>query len=254
MRQRITPGALGFIVIIFILFAAMFISDPSLSAPTLVEFGAKTNFQIADGKIWYLVTPIFLHGSLLHLFFNSMAIYFFAPYVEMYFGLKKFILISLVSGIIATLGSFIFSNSISLGASGVVYGYLAFHIYLFLRNREVYMMSFGRDVFVLIGINVIYSLVAGNIDLAGHLFGFFGGLAMYFLLGRPLPQRFPQRALAILFIALILAGGAYRAITYKNSEDYYLKKLYYYYELQDGQRFFPLEEEFLKKFPQYRSP
>lgn len=254
MKQRITPAAMGYIIINIVAFLAMFITDPALSADTLIDFGAKANFQIADGKLWYLITPIFLHGSLMHLLFNSMAIYFFAPYVELFFGTKKFILISLGTGIFSTLGSFLFSNAISLGASGVIYGYLAFHVYLFLLNRELYLQTFGREVFILIGFNVVYSLVAGNIDLAGHLFGFVGGLAIYFLFGRKLPRMFPQRALAIAFIILMLAGGAFRAYAYRHSEDYYVKKLYYFYLKQDVENYLLLEKEFLREFPAFKAP
>lgn len=84
MNKRITPGAMGYIIINVVVFVAMFLRDPSLSSQTMIDFGAKTNFQIADGKLWYLMTPMFLHGSILHLFFNSMAIYFFGPYVELF--------------------------------------------------------------------------------------------------------------------------------------------------------------------------
>lgn len=254
MNKRITPGALGYILINVIVFAAMFFTDPSLSTDTVIDFGAKANFQIADGKLWNLLTPMFLHGSIMHLLFNSMAIYFFAPYVELFIGTKKFVLISLGTGILSTIGSFLFSDAFSLGASGVIYGYLAFHVYLLLLNRELYLRTFGKEVFVLIGFNVIYSLVAGNIDLAGHLFGFLGGLALYFLVGRKLPQRFPQRTLAIVFIVLMLAGGATRALSYRESEDYYLKKLYYFYLKEDAPRYLELEKEFMTRFPSYRIP
>ncbi len=251
MNKRITPGAMGYIIINVVVFAAMFLRDPSLSSQTMIDFGAKTNFQIADGKLWYLMTPMFLHGSILHLFFNSMAIYFFGPYVELFFGTKKFILISLLTGIFSSLGSFIFSDAISLGASGVIYGYLAFHIYLLLLNREIYLRTFGKEVFVLIAFNILYSFLAANIDLAGHLFGFIGGLAVYFLVGRKLPQRFPQRLFAVVFIIILVAGGATRALAYRNSVDYYIRKLNYYYLKEDLERYLPLAEEFLTRFPEY---
>lgn len=251
MNKRITPGAIGYIIINVIVFAAMFLRDPSLSSQTMIDFGAKTNFQIADGKLWYLITPMFLHGSILHLFFNSMAIYFFGPYVELFFGTKKFILISLLTGVFSSLGSFIFSDAISLGASGVIYGYLAFHIYLLLLNREIYLRTFGKEVFVLIAFNILYSFLAANIDLAGHLFGFIGGLAVYFLVGRKLPQRFPQRLLAVVFIIIMIAGGTARALAYRDSADYYIRKLNYYYLKEDLERYLPLAEEFLTRFPEY---
>ena len=68
--------------------------------PAVVFFGAKVNVLIAQGEYWRLLTPMFLHVGLAHLFFNSYALYIYGPAVERLFGRLKFILVYLVSGLV----------------------------------------------------------------------------------------------------------------------------------------------------------
>lgn len=70
---------------------------------------------------WQFVTSIFLHGSIVHIFYNLFALLIFGTILERIIGSKKFIFIFLVSGIIANIIAFNFYPS-SLGASGAIMG------------------------------------------------------------------------------------------------------------------------------------
>ncbi|MGI6526030.1 MAG: rhomboid family intramembrane serine protease [Caldicoprobacterales bacterium] len=48
----------------------------------LFLFGAKWNILIAYGQYWRLLTAMFLHVGIIHLFFNSYALYIYGPIVE----------------------------------------------------------------------------------------------------------------------------------------------------------------------------
>lgn len=78
----------------------------------------------AMSKPWQFLTSIFLHGSIAHLAYNMFALVFFGLMLESLIGSKKFLLLFVLSGIIANIISFPFYDS-SLGASGAIMGILA---------------------------------------------------------------------------------------------------------------------------------
>ena len=72
---------------------------------------------------WSVVTYMFLHGGLGHLFGNMIALFFFGPRVEERIGSKRFATLYFVSGLAGAVLSFFFApNSGIVGASGGVFG------------------------------------------------------------------------------------------------------------------------------------
>src|SRR5215468_1128530 len=72
---------------------------------------------------WTLVTYMFLHGSVTHILFNMLGLYFFGPRVEERLGSRRFITLYLVSGIAGALLSILLArNAQVIGASGAVFG------------------------------------------------------------------------------------------------------------------------------------
>jgi len=70
-------------------------------------------------KPWQFLSAIFLHGSLTHLLYNLFALFIFGLILERTIGSKKFVLLFLISGILANIFSFSFYPN-SLGASGAI--------------------------------------------------------------------------------------------------------------------------------------
>ena len=75
--------------------------------------------QDALVKPWQFLSAIFLHGSLTHLLYNIFALFIFGLILERTIGSRKFVLLFLVSGVLANLFSFYFYPN-SLGASGAI--------------------------------------------------------------------------------------------------------------------------------------
>ncbi len=228
-----------------LLFAAMMVFDWKLSYATLVNFGAKVNFRIADYKFWHLIMPIFLHGSIQHLVFNNIALYYFGSVIEFQLGRWRYAISYILIGIIASVGSFIFVPNVSLGASGVIYGFMAYHLYLYLLNKELYLHVFGNSILTLIGVNVLLTFIVPNIDIAGHLFGFIGGFIVYSLVVPRVPYRF-FKPLAILLLFTIVGGFVFQLNAYRQSEDYYITKAAYYYQIGDMESVEKLDREYRK--------
>ena len=79
------------------------------------------NEKALGGEVWRFVTAIFLHGGLAHITYNMFALVLFGLILEKFIGSNKFLLVYLLSGIIANIIGVYFYPS-SLGASGAIFG------------------------------------------------------------------------------------------------------------------------------------
>jgi len=62
-------------------------------------FGAfSIQSAIFEGKIWEFVSFQFIHGSIGHVLFNSIGLFFFGPWMERWWGVKKFVMFYLLCG------------------------------------------------------------------------------------------------------------------------------------------------------------
>ncbi len=144
----------------------------------LVDLGAKVNPYIADGQVWRLFTATLLHSGILHLLFNLYALFALGPMLEAYIGPKRFLIIYLLAGLFGSLLSYAFSQSISVGASGAIFGIIGATTVYFFRYRD----NFGaqgrailQNMIVVIVINLAFGASAGFIDNWGHIGGLLGG-------------------------------------------------------------------------------
>jgi len=84
----------------------------------LVLLGAKVNSLINQGQYYRLITCMFLHGGIVHVAVNMYSLYAIGPMIESVYGKTKYLAIYFISGICASVFSYIFSPNISIGASG----------------------------------------------------------------------------------------------------------------------------------------
>jgi len=145
----------------------------------LSALGVKVNELIIRGQLWRLVTPMFLHASLLHIGFNMYALYALGRGLERYYGHGRFLALYLLSGFAGNVFSFLFSPNISLGASTAIFGLLGAEGVFLYQNRQLFganARSALTNVIVIAMINFVIDLTPGaNIDIYGHLGGLIGG-------------------------------------------------------------------------------
>jgi len=141
------------------------------------------------------VTAIFLHGNLLHILFNSYALYYLGRITEFVFAPGRFLLIYFASGVMGNvLTHFLYPNVFSIGASGSVFGLVGILFAIGLRkDHPRYLTSVtGTALLPMIVINLVFGFTVPGINNAAHL----GGLATGFLLGmllKPYPLRSIQQ-------------------------------------------------------------
>src|SRR3954462_7839392 len=120
-----------------VVFLLMAFAGGSSSEATLMAFGVKSNPEIVQGQWWRFVTPIFIHIGLLHLFFNSYALWVVGPQVEKLYGSERFVLLYVLTGIAGVLGSYFYHpQAISAGASGAIFGLFGVLLVFGIRYRN----------------------------------------------------------------------------------------------------------------------
>ncbi len=220
---NVLPGATAATGVIFLINGLMFLlallapvagieGAPSGAArllhfdiPTLLRYGAGFGpFTFQLGEWWRLVTPIFLHGGLLHIVFNTMVLLQLGPLVEEEFGTERFFLVYLVTGIAGNVASQSLGAHPTVGASSAILGLMGLLLVYGFRRGGV----FGQNLRSAIGRYVLYififSLLPG-VDLLSHAGGFAGGCLLGLIVP---PGPFRNRATALLWECLALAAVA----------------------------------------------
>jgi rhomboid protease GluP len=149
----------------------------------LLERGAMIPLLIAQGEWWRLVTAMFLHIGLLHLAFNSLALYVFGGLIESALGSARMLLLYLVTGFAASVASFTFGSPVvaAAGASGAIFGLLGAWLVYNLRRRSLMMARSNiQSALFLIGINLVFGFTVPGIDNIAHIGGLISGFAAGF--------------------------------------------------------------------------
>lgn len=164
---------------------------------------------------WRWVSVALVHGGLIHLALNMLALWMVGPTVERVFGKWRFLALYLFATIGGSLGVFISAVTgvmsgfaYTVGASGGIFGLFA-AIYVIQRR-------FGIDtraITVLLVVNLAYGFMVSGVSWQAHLGGMIvGAIAAWILLTtmEPKPGRTAQRiavesVMACVAIAAVLA-------------------------------------------------
>ena len=174
IKKPIVTYALIVINVLIFILMYMF-GNGSTDAITLLAFGANYGPLVEAGQWWRLITSSFLHIGILHLICNMYCLYIVGPQLESFFGKVKFLFIYLISGIIGSLFSVLFTDSISAGASGAIFGLFGALLY-FGYHYRVYLGSVIKSQLIpLIVLNLMIGFMSSGIDNSAHIGGLIGG-------------------------------------------------------------------------------
>ncbi|MCB1693840.1 MAG: rhomboid family intramembrane serine protease [Pseudomonadales bacterium] len=141
--------------------------------------------MLASGEYWRLLTPMFLHFSLMHIVFNLLWLWEIGRRIEIVNGAWTLVLLVLVTSLSSNVVQYMMSGPALFGGmSGVVFGLLGFSlVWSRLEPRRSHGLPSGIYIFM------VLFLVAGFVGLfdfflpgkmanGAHLGGFVSGLAI----------------------------------------------------------------------------
>jgi membrane associated rhomboid family serine protease len=147
----------------------------------LFEKWALYGPAVAQGDWWRLVTAMFLHGFLLHIAMNMLALWWIGQPVEQYLGRTRFVLLYFASGLAGSAGALLQApHTVTVGASGAIFGILGAMLVLEWNLT-------GRltgPAMTMIVLNLAISFGFSGISWGGHVGGLIGGILITLAYGR----------------------------------------------------------------------
>lgn len=178
--------------------------------------GAAPVFEF--GRWWTLLTAGWLHGNLLHIFFNVLWIRQLAPAIAEIYGPARMIIIYTVSGIAgfalsSFAGEFLWwmpvyflrGAQLTVGASAAIFGLLGAAVYYGRRSGSSAASQTGLQYALFLG---IFGLIFPGVDNYAHAGGFVGGYLASMFLDPLKSERVDHMVIAgVCLIATVLAIG-----------------------------------------------
>lgn len=143
----------------------------------VIVYGIGSNYFLANGEWWRMLTPMFLHADFMHLLMNMFSLFIFGPDLERLLGKMRFITVYLfsgIAGILLTFGYYDLNYNPYLGASGAIFGIFgAFGaLVTYMKNKAPQLK---QVILPIIGISVVLTFFGSNINITGHIGGLIGG-------------------------------------------------------------------------------
>lgn len=191
-------------VLILICMALFFVVGSMPDPEEAMSSFAFSGKNVYEGKIWTFMTSLFLHGNIVHLVVNMMALFFFGRALESRVNKKKFLVIFFLSGIGGNMISLLIypAGTSLIGASGAIFGVMGAAMLIKPFEFVVYPYIIPVPI-ALVGIlYTVYTVMAflaggdGQIAYAAHL----GGLSIGLLFG----FREESNKKGLLFVFLLL--------------------------------------------------
>ncbi len=175
-----------------------------VTPPRTLEFNGQTieqpGLQPTPGSVYLtLLTSMFMHGGLAHIFGNMLFLWIFGDNLEDRMGHARYLIFYLVCGVLASLAHVFFTvmsgqSQIvpSLGASGAISGVLGGYVLLFPKRKvRVILLRMLTTVpaYVAVGLWFVFQLISGlgmlgggskadGVAYAAHIGGFIAGLVL----------------------------------------------------------------------------
>lgn len=205
----------GFLIVNALIYMLVLMDGGVQNLDTLLRYGAKSNGLIIEGEWWRFITPIFLHLGSWHFLFNMIALYFLGTAVERIYGSRRFFVIYMLAGISGSIASFAFTDNLSAGASGAIFGCFGALLVFGQHYPKLFFRTMGRDILFFLALNLALGFLIPNIDNYGHIGGLVGGYFAAALVSLPLKQ---NRSIWRAAAGLTLVAMLYLTVSYGYAE------------------------------------
>lgn len=197
MRRLIRFPATFWLIAINVLFffVAVIIG---LFYPNFIDLVALKPADILQGKnLWTLLTSMFMHAGVFHLFANMMSLMFLGSFLERIIGKKRFLWVYFISGIMGSVFYILFSNPeiSAVGASGAIFG-IAGMLAVLTPRMPVYILFIPIAMPMWFGVILIMAvlwLLTVSVGLPIGNTAHFGGLVVGLTYAAYLRYKHPQK-------------------------------------------------------------
>lgn len=153
----------------------------------MLAHGAEFAPLVAQGEYYRLVTSMFLHFGIDHLFSNMLVLIFLGDTLEECVGKLRYLLIYLGGGLVGNIASVWVALrtgdfAVSAGASGAVFAVIGALIFLVIRSRGRLGGYSGKRLILMAILSVLQGLTAGGVDNCAHIGGVVAGFLLALLL------------------------------------------------------------------------
>lgn len=181
----------NFIIISCIVIFLLIKHESGDSGVAAIKYGAMYPPRVEIKKeYWRFVSANFVHTEIVHIFMNMYCIFYTGRIFEQILNPLAYVFLIMISGLSTTIVTYVVAlkkpnlkNTISLGASGIFYGYLGAMIALGIILQGMYMNWLMDNMFI-IAINIFFTFANKQVSKTGHFGGLIGGfVAMALLIG-----------------------------------------------------------------------
>lgn len=145
-------------------------------APTT---GGDAWASIRDGQVWRLLTPAFLHLSLMHIVFNMVCLFSLGGQIEARRSWWLLILLLVIAAIAGNVAQAALQGPYFGGLSGAVYGFFGYMLVRQKKAPQEGLSVSNQTVFIFMLVLVLgFTNVLGGIANYAHLFGMVAGMIM----------------------------------------------------------------------------
>jgi len=198
--MKLTLTIIGICVIVFFLQMANVFPDSLAFTPSMFI-----------QEPWTILTSMFMHSGIQHLMLNMIGLFTFGSLLEHEVGPKRWLIIYLTSGVIASLGYALLSASPfipAVGASGAIFGLIGSMAAL--KPKQVIYTGYGP--IPMIGAAIVWGAAEfislfsfDNIAHSAHLFGLFGGIIFALMAMKNIDWRIMASLIVIPIVLLFFA-------------------------------------------------
>jgi rhomboid protease GluP len=170
------------------------------------------------GWWWTVLTAGWLHGGILHIFFNVLWIRQLGPEIANLYGAGRMVLIYTIAGItgftlssvLGLIGIPFFGAMITVGASASIFGFLGALVHHGRRTGSSHTRQAGLQYALFMG---VMGFVFPGVDNAAHLGGFVGGYLASLVLDPLKPERIDHIVAAVVCLVVTFAAIIYTVIS-----------------------------------------
>ena len=178
---------------VLIFFAADIMGD-TLDVSYMLKIGASYTPSILDGEWYRLITSMFLHFGIEHLFNNMLLLLFLGDMLEEFVGKWKYLVIYLGGGLVGNVLSMLVEiykddMAVSAGASGAVFAVIGAIFVVLLKNKEEMKELPASRVLLVIALSIYHGFQSTGVDNVAHIGGALGGILLANMLYRKIKEK-----------------------------------------------------------------